>query len=243
VRRLVAELRQVPVWGQVAALRADHLAERGNSEAALTLLRSDPKIDLTRPRDAAALRSLCVHLLALARPDQASEAVEAALAAHPELAAFHEIRGLVLEARPASASEALAAYRRAIELDPEHVEALDALGRLAAEAGDVEEALDFYDRAAAAQPSDSAAMARAAALAADSGRSREAEERWEALLREHPWSADAALQLTALRLARGADARRTLELAQRARRFGGGQEAEKLLARVRQEMDEAGPVD
>jgi tetratricopeptide (TPR) repeat protein len=78
---------------------------------------------------------------------------------------------------------------------------------------------------------------------ADSGRSREAEERWEALLREHPWSADAALQLAALRLARGADARRTLELAQRARRFGGGQEAEKLLARVRREMDEAGPVD
>lgn len=243
LRAVVAELHGGPAWAVVAAIRADELANEGDPEAAVALLRRDPGIELTLPRDSPALRSLCIHLLAVGRAQEAREAAQEALAAHPEVAAFHEIHGLVLEAQPASATQALAAYQRALELEPENAEALGALGRLAADAGAAEDALALYDRAAAAHPSDPSALRRAAVLAADSGLLEQAEERWKELLREHPWDADAALQLASLQLARGGEGQQTLELARRAVRFRGGEEAERLLAGLRRGVGEAEPAD
>jgi tetratricopeptide (TPR) repeat protein len=235
---ILSALRETPLWGHAVAIRADTFADRGGPEVAVARIRRAEGIDLTRPRDAAALRSLCVHLLAAGRPGEAEAAVEAALGARPDVAAFHEIRALVQEHRGAPLEQVRASYQRAVDLDPKNAPALESLGRLAAEAGDAEAALAFYDRAAAANPHDPSPLRRAAALHAGAGRSREAEERWEALLREHPYDADAAMQLVRLRLARGAETERTLELARRATRFRGGPEARSLLARVRQEHGE-----
>jgi len=69
-------------------------------------------------------------------------------------------------------------------------------------------------------------------LAGASGESAEAESRWEDFLREHPWDPSAALALASLRTERGVTDRRTLELASRAVRFGGGREARLQLSQV-----------
>jgi len=72
------------------------------------------------------------------------------------------------------------------------------------------------------------------------GRSGEAEERLSALLLEHPYDAGAARALAELRLARNAKDERTVELARRAVAFGGGAEAEALLARIAPAAEQAG---
>jgi len=110
--------------------------------------------------------------------------------------------------------------------------ALEALGRLSQEAGDLESALTYYQRAAAANPNERAALRRAATLLAAADRRRQAEAQWDALLIEHPYDADAAMQLVRLRLERQAETDLTLELARRSVRFRGGPEARRLLARV-----------
>ena len=53
-----------------------------------------------------------------------------------------------------------------------------------------------------------------------------------ALLRDHPYDAAAARALAELRLARGVQDERTVELARRAVAFGGGAEAKALLERI-----------
>jgi tetratricopeptide (TPR) repeat protein len=246
LRSVLADLRKRKVWPRAIAVRADAVALRVGPEAAIEMLQSAPDIDFTRPRDVAALRSLCVHLVAAGRAAEADALIRSALAAHPDTGAFHEVRGLILERQGAPPAEVRAAYERAVALDPAEARALEALGRLSAEAGDLESALTYYQRAAAANPNERAALRRAATLLAAADRRRQAEAQWEALLIEHPYDADAAMQLVRLRLERQADTDRTLELARRSVRFRGGPEARRLLARVhraRGEKDLAAKVE
>jgi tetratricopeptide (TPR) repeat protein len=189
---------------------------------------------------------LCVHLVEAGRAAEADTLLVSALAAHPDAGAFHEVRGLILERQGAPEAEVRAAYERAVALDPGEARALEALGRLSQEAGDLESALAYYQRAAAANPNERAPLRRAATLLAAAERPRQAEAQWEALLIEHPYDADAAMQLVRLRLERQADTDRTLELARRSVRFRGGPEARRLLARVhraRGEKDLAAKVE
>jgi tetratricopeptide (TPR) repeat protein len=232
LRSLLRDLRGRKVWPRAIALRADAVALRAGPEAAIEMLRGAPGIDLERPGDADALRSLCVHLVAAGRMAEADAALQAALAAHPDVGAFHEVRGLLLEQRGASSGDVRDAYERAVELAPRNGRALEALGRLSEEADDLESALRYYGRAAAANPNERGPLRRAATLLAAAGRTQEAEAQWEALLLEHPYDAAAAMQLVRLRLDRQQEGDRTLELARRAVRFRGGSEARQLLARV-----------
>ena len=180
-----------------------------------------------------------VYLLAGGRTDEARSALDAALAADSENAAFHEIRGLLLEGEGAPVDSVRAAYGRAVEIDPKQARSLESLGRLAEAEGLVDEALGLYDRATDAYLEWPAAAHRAAALARRSGRSEEAERRYLELLRQHPWDAAAAFELTQLRLARGVADDTTLEIAERAVVFRGGERAQQLLVRVHEVRGES----
>lgn len=233
VRTLLREMRHPATWAQAVAFVADITATRQGPEAAVEVVREDPRLDLTRPRDAAALRALVTQLLAAGRADEALAAVDAALAAHPDAAVFHEIRGLALERRD-EADAARSAYRRAVELAPANERALAGLARLAVAAGDVAAAVDLYDRAAAADPAEAAPAREAAVLLARSGNPEEAERRLADLLWNQPYDAEAAMALAELRLDRGAARGRTPELVERAARFGGGPRVEALRERLAQ---------
>jgi tetratricopeptide (TPR) repeat protein len=220
------------MWGRAVAERAEALARQRGSDAAIQLLREVEGIDFTRPRDAPALRALVRQLLEVGKAEEASAQVRAALEAHPDVAAFHEIRALVLAGTGASPAEVRAGYQRAVELDAKQARALEALAELAAAAGNTTAALTLYDRATNASPDTLSAWRGAAELVSMHGSSEEAGQRWEALLREHPWDAAGAIALARLHLASDADSEHTLELARRSVRFGGGPEAQQLLAEV-----------
>jgi len=232
LRGLMQRLRRTPLWSRAMATHAGTIAARRGPEAAVERIRATPGVDLTRPYDADLLRSLVDSLMAAEQLDEAREAVDAALAAHADSADFHEIEGRVLEGEEASAEKILAAYERAVELDSQQYQALEALGRLAGERDDIEAALGYYDRSTDAHSESPSAAVRAAELVAAASRTDEAEARWEEFLREYPWEANAAMALVRLRLDREAELDRTLELAQRAVRFRGGPAAQSLLVRV-----------
>jgi len=236
MRGLLARLVGQPgVRGRVVAALAEGGSARLGPGAAAERVLKNEQLDLTDPRDAEALRVLVVDLGAAGEADAALPYVEAALGAHPDAAVFHEIRGIALEQRGSPGEEVRAAYGRALELDPENALALAGLGRLAA---DPQAALDLYTRAAAADPADPAPQRAAAELLVGLGRREEAERRFAELLGEHPYDAAAAAHLAELLLAREAETDRTLELARRAVRFGGGPEAYELLARVHRSRGE-----
>jgi len=237
MRASLARLADRPgVWGRAVAALAEGVRGRLGPAAAAQAVREAQRLDLVDPRNEEALRALVAHLGEAGDPDAALTYVEAALAAHPDAAVFHEIRGLALERRGSPGEEVRAAYQRAVELDPDHAPALAGLGRLAA---DPEEALALYARAAAADPDDPAPLRASAELLVSIGRRDEAEQRLAELLEAHPYDAAAAARLAELRLEREAETDRTLELARRAARFGGGPEAYEILGRVHRRRGEA----
>jgi tetratricopeptide (TPR) repeat protein len=216
---------------EVAAIRA---AEAGPA-AGIEAIRA-AGLDLTRPIHAPALELLVELLVAEGRSGETLEATRAALAAHPEEALFHELRGRALRGagQPGAAREAL---ERALELEPERAAALAELAALAAEQGDRETALALYDRAARADPESAAYPWAAIQLVAGSEDAAELERRLEALLARHGTHA-AAANLLAQRL-RGRDPERALELAHRAVRFRGGPDALDTLGRIELERGDA----
>jgi len=238
VQQLFTRLRGTPLWPTALAIRASMIERKQGAEAALALVEQAQAVDLTRPANAELLRTRTRLQLELGRVDAARKTIDAALAAAPDSASFHEIHGLVLEAEQKTA-EARAAYERAVELDPRHALALESLGRKLQQDGELEQALALYDRAMEAAPEQSEAgrLKGLALLAA--GRNAEAEVAWEARLREHPWDARTARSLAELRVADGRLDDRTLELAERAVLFRGGREAEALLLEVHRKRGEA----
>jgi len=226
--------------GEGVASAMDGIRVRSGAAAALAALRqweSKGLIDFANPLHADALRAL-VRLSSEAGQGAAAEpVVRSALQGHPDVAALHEILGLQLELAGAPAGAARTEYERALALDAGNARALAGLGRLAL-GEDPRQALVFFDRAAAADPSDADVRRNAARALVAAGEPLAAEERLDALLKEHPYDADAASELVALQLARGEITAHTLERAQRAVRFGGGAEALDLLSEVHERRNE-----
>ncbi len=88
--------------------------------------------------------------------------------------------GLDLEA--VSSEEAVAAYRRALDIDSAHAEAHLNLGRLLHEAGETSEALRHYRRAADASPPDARALYNVGVALEDLGRPGEAVDAYVAAI-------------------------------------------------------------
>jgi tetratricopeptide (TPR) repeat protein len=182
-------------------------------------LRSARNLDLSEPGNADSLRALLMYRGALGEPERASAAVGAALAAHTDVADFHEIDGLRLELTEAPTSETRDAFERALQIEPDHERALLGLARLEVAAGRVEEALSLQARAIEASPESDAPRRARAKLMIAAGRPEAAEREFEGLLEQHPYDGDAAAALAALRRERGAVDERTGELEARAARF------------------------
>ena len=207
--------------GRAAAERAASRAAEAGRAAGIAAIRS-AHLDLTQPVDGPALELLVEYLVAEGRSKEALEATRAALAAHPEEALFHELRGRALRGA-GERDAAREALQRALELEPERASALAELAALTAEQGDRQAALAFYDRAARADPEAAAYPWAAIQLVATTEDSAELERRLEALLARHGTHAPAARLLAERLLER--DPRRANELSNRARRFRGGPEA------------------
>ncbi len=217
-----------PAWaGRALAAAAEGLASRAGPAAALAMLATAP-VDFSEPRYAAALRALVRFSHEAGEAAGARAALQTIIATAPDSSAFQAIRGLDLELSGAPPEAVHAAYARALALGPGNAEALAGLGRLALD-DDSEAALDFFDRAAAADPSDPEPKLEAAKALVAIGKSEQAQERLDALLLEHPFAADAAVERAWLDLERGISTPQTLERARRAVRFGGGAVALELL--------------
>jgi predicted Zn-dependent protease len=222
-------LGELPRQRAVAAVeRAALQAARSGPAAGAEAIRA-AKLDLTRPANEPALRALVGHAIAEGRANDAVAAAQAALAAHPDDAAFHELRGRALRAAgdPGGAREAL---ERALELEPERAGALAELAALAAAQGDREGAIALYDRADRADPERPEHAWNAIQLVAASEQDAELERRLEALLARHGTHAGAA-NLLAQRL-EARDPGRAFALARRAVRFRGGPDALDTLGRI-----------
>jgi tetratricopeptide (TPR) repeat protein len=202
--------------GTAVALHATLLAESGPdgaAEAAKTIEESD--LDLVDPVNAEALRVLLTSLAELGDHEKAAKRIDSAVGAHPEAAVFHELNGRTLSAAGKPPEKAREAFDRALELDPEHVEALIGLAALLAEAGDIDAALALYDQAADLDPKDQTSAIAAARLVVGAGRNSEAQRRFEAVLNEHPREVDAALGLARI-LAEQREFKKSLGYARRA---------------------------
>jgi tetratricopeptide (TPR) repeat protein len=116
------------------------------------------------------------------------------------------------ELEPGSPGEAIAAYRRAIELDPAHADAHVNLGRLLHEAGDASGAAPHYEAALASRPDDATAAFNLGVALEDLGKLPEALLAYQKAVRIDPGNADAHFNAATLaeKLGRPAEALRHL---------------------------------
>jgi len=216
VREGLTRLREIPGQAANASVEeARQAAEQGGAAAAIAVLEA-AQLDLTDPAQLPALAELVERLGEQAEHARARRRVDAALAAHPEQADFHALRGRVLRAAGAAA-DAQTAFQRALELEPAHAPALVGLAELAAASGDEAGALALYERALDADDAPAPGLA-AARLELALGRPEAAITRLTALIDRHPRESEAALELARLLLAQG-DVERARDYAGRAAWF------------------------
>lgn len=241
VQVLSNRLRETPLWPTALAIRAGVVESRLGPEAALEVISEADGLALDAPENVELLRAKVRLQLATGKASAAQKAVEAALAAHPDFAPFHEIRGLVAESVEPAAAEAW--HQRAVELAPDNWLALESLGRIKEASGAYDEALALYRRALEVDLEQRSVGRHIARALEAAGRPAEAEKAWEAHLREHPWDGQAALVLARRRLDDGRLDDRTLELAERAILFQAGPEAQPLLVETHRSRGETQRAD
>lgn len=123
-------------------------------------------------------------------------ASEAARAPRTAFAWFEQ--GCMLDAQAGKAAEALAAYRRAVELAPEFADAWCNLGTVHFHRGERPEARTCYERALAADPDHLEGNFNFANLLDDEGRRETALHHYKTAVRVDPSFADARLNLALL---------------------------------------------
>ena len=134
------------------------------------------------------------------RIDALTEAVVRTLHPHPtdaqRRAAYgHYLEGCRLDEDETTQELAVAAYERAIALDPGLSNALTNLGNLSYRRDDVDTAVRWYERALAADPLQPEAMYNLGFVALEAGRWRSAAERFEQTVAIDPGFADAHFNL------------------------------------------------
>jgi tetratricopeptide (TPR) repeat protein len=238
VQEALSQLARLPGQAGRAVAEVARIARAGGGTGEAVNAVERTGLDLTDPRHAEALSSLVASLSEAGQHRAALARVDAAIEAHPDAAAFHEIRARALEASGADREDVRAGFERAIELDPDNARALAGLGRIAGENGEFEDAVAFYDRAAAADPDDADTPYAVIELLAADGQSEEVGPRLEAMLKSHPYHGRAADRLARHLVARGESLDRALNLSRRALRFQAGPEALDTLGWVQLERGE-----
>jgi tetratricopeptide (TPR) repeat protein len=102
------------------------------------------------------------------------------------------------ELEPGAPAEARDAYRRALDIDPDHADANVNLGRLLHETGDAAAAEPHYRRALAGRPADATAAFNLGVALEDLGRDADALEAYERAVSIDPGNADAHFNAAAL---------------------------------------------
>lgn len=123
----------------------------------------------------------------LGRGDEARQVLRDGLVRHPDSAELHHGLGNLHRAE-GNAAEALAAYRRALELDPSFVEADFALALTLLESGGTEEAVQALQHALTMQPTFPKALLLLARLEMEAGRTEDAGRHLLPLLKANPGS-------------------------------------------------------
>ena len=231
--------------GQLSRLPGQHpraireavalVAEVRGPAAAIDRLTSN-ELDLAAPEHTELLAALVDYQIAAGRLANARARVDHAIAAHPDRAELHALRGEVLMADEATRDGAGQAFERALALDPESGRALRGTARLAERRGDLAGARSLYARAMRAWPDDRETSFEAALIGATDD---DVARRLRAHLIAHPLDARAAAALaTRLREREGASDE-VVALLRRAARFGAGATTWGPLTEVLIERGEA----
>lgn len=175
-------------------------------------------LDLTDPANEVVLRALVENSFAAEKGADALAAVDAALAKHPDLASFRELRGYAL-GRLERKDEAKAEFAKALELDPKNAAATGALATLRGQAGDRAGAIELFDAAARLSEAPEPYSYLAAQLVLAGGDRAGAEARLRQVVRSDPGNAGARNDLAWLLAEKGEDLDAALGLAQAAQRL------------------------
>ncbi len=225
--------------GRAIAAVAQGVRGRAGTKHAMAVIRRAEDFDPTNLNFAEALRTLVEYSHASGEGvDAASKDVETAVAAHPDAPEIREIAAFQAELSKQPASEVSAAYNAVLEVDPENARALEGLGRVAVSEGALADALPYFDRASTANPDEVGPSIAAARVLVQLGRGVEAEKRLTEFMAEHQFDAAASQMLAELLVERDAAGDRALDLARRALRFGGGEDALNLLVQIHEARGE-----
>jgi len=182
--------------------------------AAVEILRKSG-LDLSQSDNSVALRAMVDNLNTLGRHDEALVVVDAAVAAKPEDATNHAIRGTVLS-RLHRYDEARQEFEKARAIDADSSLAIAGLAVIAGNSGDFAKAVELFDLAAKNAEDDTYAYS-AAQLTLQLGDKDGAMDRLRVIVRKYPGSAGARNDLAWLLAESGGNLDLALSLAEEAR--------------------------
>jgi tetratricopeptide (TPR) repeat protein len=189
-RTTLETLRKLPGEEELAAIELATVERAAVGPEAAVRVIEESGLALDDPENIDLLRAYADHMTAQDKAEQALGRIDAALAAHPDSASYHEVRGSVL-VRLGREEEAREAFERSLALDAEHAQAYGGLATLAARENDLARAVELFDKAAELSPETSAYGYSAAQLSLASADGEGAEERLRELVRRFPHHAGA----------------------------------------------------
>lgn len=210
--RALAELPGEKRRGTLELARVERAAV--GPEAARHVLEQSG-FDLADSENEDLLRAWIDALVAQGQTQPALVRVDASLAAHPDDAGYHEIRGTLLT-QLGRTDEARASYEKAAKLDPEFAAAWAGLGGLAARRNDLAKAVELFDKAAALSPGVSTYAYSAGQLAFAANDVAGAEQRMREVVRHFPGHAGARNDLAWMLAEQERELDLALELAEEA---------------------------
>jgi predicted O-linked N-acetylglucosamine transferase (SPINDLY family) len=155
---------------------------QGNAEAAAVLFQ---QVLAKAPSNVSALYSLGLICVNAGQLGQASELIDRGIKVAPRFAAMWQLSALryqLLEKR----DEALESHRRAVEVDPLNIVAINNLGALLVELNRADEALEKFRRVLEIEPDNEKALMNCGIMLSDLQRGAEAIPMFERLARVNP---------------------------------------------------------
>ncbi len=236
-RRTAEQLAEAGFAADAALARA-RIETAANGPAAGARAIEASGIELTAPVHEPVLRALADSLVASDQHSAALAAVDRALAAHPDAASLHELRGAVL-LRMDRRQDAQRAFETALAQDAGNARARSGLAQIAFAEGDAERAIELYDEAAEADADPVAPVYAAAQIALAGGDVRAARRRLEVVIRRDPGHAGARNDLAWLLAQSREDLDRALALATLAHRIDPNPDITDTLGFVHLQRGEA----